>query len=279
MTPFAVCCLALEEDDVWYCEVLLGICGLAHLNSLLLLCMKAAEQNHIFSITQGVIYQGRQLILKDIDIHLSKGEFVYLIGRTGTGKSSLLKVLYGDLPLSEGKGQVAGVSLDGLKRKRIPFLRRKLGIVFQDFQLLSDRTIFENLHFVMRSTGWKSKEKIKKRTAEVLNLVGLHPIDDKMPHQLSGGEQQRLAVARALINQPEFILADEPTGNLDPETSREIITVLIDIAQRGTAVLMATHDLSIMEQFPSRTIQIKDQTVVELNPMNAFNPFEKVKFE
>lgn len=235
--------------------------------------------NHIFSIEHGEIFQKDQLILKDVNIHLDKGEFVYLIGRTGTGKSSLLKTLYGDLPLTKGKGQVAGFQLTELKRKDIPFLRRKLGIVFQDFQLLSDRSIFENLKFVMRSTGWKNKEEIQKRASEVMKLVGLDAIENKFPHQISGGEQQRVSIARALINKPEFILADEPTGNLDGETSKEIMAVLMAIAKEGTAVLMATHDLTIMEQFPSRTMQVKDQTVVELNPMNEFNPFEQVKFE
>jgi cell division transport system ATP-binding protein len=235
--------------------------------------------NHIFSIKNGEIYQKDKLILKDVNIHLEKGEFVYLIGRTGTGKSSILKTLYGDLPLQQGEGQVAGFNLKDLKRKDVPYLRRKLGVVFQDFQLLTDRSIFENLKFVMRSTGWKNKAEIQKRAGEVLSLVGLDHIDQKMPHQLSGGEQQRVSIARALINKPEFILADEPTGNLDPETSKEIMAVLMAIAKEGTSVLMATHDLTIMEQFPSRTMQVKDQTVVELNPMNEFDPFQQVKFE
>jgi cell division transport system ATP-binding protein len=235
--------------------------------------------NQIFSIKNGEIYQKDKLILKDVNIHLEKGEFVYLIGRTGTGKSSILKTLYGDLPLQQGEGQVAGFNLKDLKRKDVPYLRRKLGVVFQDFQLLTDRSIFENLKFVMRSTGWKNKAEIQKRAGEVLSLVGLDHIDQKMPHQLSGGEQQRVSIARALINKPEFILADEPTGNLDPETSKEIMAVLMAIAKEGTSVLMATHDLTIMEQFPSRTMQVKDQTVVELNPMNEFDPFQQVKFE
>ncbi|MEX1001011.1 MAG: ATP-binding cassette domain-containing protein [Crocinitomicaceae bacterium] len=237
------------------------------------------NSNHIFSISGGEIYQKDALILKDVNIHLDKGEFVYLIGKTGSGKSSLLKTLYGELPLAKGTGMVAGFDIQKLKRKEVPFLRRKLGIVFQDFQLLSDRNIYENLRFVMRSTGWKKKNEIRKRAEEVLNLVGLDHIEKKMPHQLSGGEQQRVSIARALINQPEFILADEPTGNLDPETSREVIAVLTAIAKEGTSVLVATHDLSIMEQFPARTMQVKDQTVIELNPMNQFNPFEQVKFE
>lgn len=234
--------------------------------------------NHIFSIQHGEIFQGDKLILKDVNIHLDKGEFVYLIGKTGMGKSSLLKTLYGELPLAKGEGQVAGFQLTKLNRKEVPFLRRKLGVVFQDFQLLSDRTVHENLRFVMRSTGWKSKDEIKRRADEVLSLVGLDHIENKMPHQLSGGEQQRVSIARALINKPEFILADEPTGNLDPETSKEVMAVLMAIAKEGTAVLMATHDLTIMEQFPSRTMQVKDQTVQELNPMNEFDPFSETKF-
>ncbi len=235
--------------------------------------------NHIFSIQHGEIYQGDKLILKEVNIHLDKGEFVYLIGKTGMGKSSLLKTLYGELPLGKGTGQVAGYALESLKRKDIPFLRRKLGVVFQDFQLLSDRSVFDNLIFVMKSTGWKNKVDIKKRADDVLSLVGLDHIENKMPHQLSGGEQQRVSIARALINKPEFILADEPTGNLDPETSREVMAVLMAIAKEGTSVLMATHDLTIMEQFPSRTMQVKDQTVVELNPINEFDPFAETKFE
>lgn len=235
--------------------------------------------NHIFSISNGEIYQADKLVLKNVNIHLDKGEFVYLIGKTGMGKSSILKVLYGELPLVKGTGQVAGFSIENLKRKEIPFLRRKLGVVFQDFQLLSDRTIHENLTFVMRSTGWKNKAEMKKRADDVLSLVGLDHIENKMPHQMSGGEQQRVSIARALINKPDFILADEPTGNLDPETSAEIMAVLLAIAKEGTSVLMATHDLTIMEKFPSRTMQVKDQTVIELNPMNAFNPFEETKFE
>ncbi|MBN4070943.1 ATP-binding cassette domain-containing protein [Crocinitomix catalasitica] len=239
--------------------------------------METAE--NIFWIKDGQINQKDILILKDVNIHLEKGEFVYLIGKTGSGKSSLLKTLYGELPLSGGSGMVAGFDLEKLKRKEIPFLRRKLGIVFQDFQLLSDRNVEQNLIFVMKSTGWKSKKEIKDRVEEVLKLVDLSEQGGKMTHQLSGGEQQRVSIARALVNHPEFILADEPTGNLDPETSKEIIAVLMAISKEGTSVLMATHDLSIMEQFPSRTIKVEDQTVVELNPMNEFDPFQQVKFE
>lgn len=238
-----------------------------------------SKDNTIFWIENGKIEQAGMSILKDINIQLKQGEFVYLIGRTGTGKSSLLKVLYGDLPLKVGKGQVAGYDLMKLKRKDIPFLRRKLGVVFQDFQLLDDRTVYKNLEFVMRSTGWKKKKEIIKRANDVLSLVSLDHKGEKYPHQLSGGEQQRVAIARALINQPEFIIADEPTGNLDPETSKEIMAVLHAIAKEGTSILMATHDLSIMEQFPSKTLKVESGTIFEVNPVNDFNPFKQVSFE
>ncbi len=238
-----------------------------------------SKDNTIFWIENGEIEQAGISILKDINIQLKHGEFVYLIGRTGTGKSSLLKVLYGDLPLKIGKGVVAGYDLMKLKRKDIPFLRRKLGVVFQDFQLLDDRTVYKNLEFVMRSTGWKKKKEMIKRANDVLSLVSLDHKGEKYPHQLSGGEQQRVAIARALINQPEFIIADEPTGNLDPETSKEIMAVLHAIAKEGTSILMATHDLSIMEEFPSKTLKVENGTIVEVNPVNDFNPFKKVSFE
>lgn len=236
-------------------------------------------ENSIFWIKNGQISQGGEVVLTAINLHLEKGEFVYLIGKTGSGKSSLLKALYGEVALDSGQGKIADFELHNLSRKDIPFLRRKLGIVFQDFQLLSDRNVNENLYFVMRATGWKGTKEIQQRAQEVLSLVGLDHIGKKMPNQLSGGEQQRVSIARALINKPAFILADEPTGNLDPETSKEIITVLLAIAKEGTSVLMATHDLSIMEQFPSRTIRVENKTVQELNPMNQFNPFTQVSFE
>lgn len=236
-------------------------------------------ENSIFWIKNGQISQGGTVVLKDVNLHLEKGEFVYLIGKTGSGKSSLLKTLYGELLLDAGEGKIATYNLHDLKRKDVPFLRRQLGIVFQDFQLLSDRTIMANLQFVMRATGWKNKKEIQQRASEVLSLVGLDHKGDKMPNQLSGGEQQRVSIARALLNKPAFILADEPTGNLDPETSREIMTVLLAIAKEGTSVLMATHDISIMEQFPSRTMRVENQTVRELNIINEFDPFSTVGFE
>jgi cell division transport system ATP-binding protein len=235
--------------------------------------------NSIFWIKNGQISQGGVVVLKEVNLHLEKGEFVYLIGKTGAGKSSLLKTLYGELLLDAGEGKIADFDLHTLKRKDVPFLRRKLGIVFQDFQLLPDRSVFENLYFVMRATGWQSKKDIKQRAQDVLDLVGLENKGVKMPNQLSGGEQQRVSIARALVNKPAFILADEPTGNLDPETSKEIMLVLMAIAKEGTSVLMATHDISIMEQFPSRTIRVENQTVRELSVINAFDPFSQVSFE
>jgi cell division transport system ATP-binding protein len=235
--------------------------------------------NSIFWIKNGQISQGGVVVLKEVNLHLEKGEFVYLIGKTGAGKSSLLKTLYGELLLDAGEGKIADFDLHTLKRKDVPYLRRKLGIVFQDFQLLPDRSVFENLYFVMRATGWQSKKEIKQRAQDVLDLVGLENKGVKMPNQLSGGEQQRVSIARALVNKPAFILADEPTGNLDPETSKEIMLVLMAIAKEGTSVLMATHDISIMEQFPSRTIRVENQTVRELSVINAFDPFSQVSFE
>jgi len=202
------------------------------------------------------------LILKDVSLNIQKGEFVYLIGKTGSGKSSLLKTLYADLELKEGNGNIAGVNLRKIKEKDIPFLRRKIGIVFQDFQLLKDRSVNENLLFVMRATDWKDNKKMQKRLHEVLELVNMVTKGHKKPHELSGGEQQRVAIARALINNPELILADEPTGNLDPETSEEIIQLLQDITSKKT-VLMASHDKYLMDRFPKRTIVCDKNHVFE----------------
>ncbi len=193
------------------------------------------------------------MILKDVSFNIQKGEFVYLIGKTGSGKSSLLKTLYADLELKEGNGNIAGFNLREIKEKDIPFLRRKIGIIFQDFQLLKDRSVNENLLFVMRATDWKEKKNMQRRLQEVLELVNMATKGHKKPHELSGGEQQRVAIARALINNPKLILADEPTGNLDPETSEEIIQLLQDITSKKT-VLMASHDKYLMDRFPKRTI-------------------------
>jgi cell division transport system ATP-binding protein len=200
------------------------------------------------------VYQHESLILANVNLNISEGEFIYLIGKTGTGKSSLLKTLYADLPLKSGSGHVAGFDLTTIRRKDIPYLRRKMGIVFQDFQLLMDRSVNENLTFVMRSTGWKDRRQMQKRLLEVLAKVNLANKGTKMPHQLSGGEQQRVAIARALVNDPELILADEPTGNLDPESSEGIISLLMDISKTGRAVVMATHNYTFFTKYPARTL-------------------------
>lgn len=209
------------------------------------------------------IYQKDILVLSDVSLSIERGEFCYLIGRTGTGKSSLLKILYADLPLVEGTAQVAGFAINGLKNKQVPFLRRKIGIVFQDFQLLNDRSVKDNLLFVMNATGWRDKVAMEERMEHVLEKVGLHTKGFKMPHQLSGGEQQRVVIARALINDPEVILADEPTGNLDPETSEGIMELMFDISKTGRAVLMATHDYSLFEKFPARIFKCANGKVLE----------------
>ncbi|MFB9841799.1 cell division ATP-binding protein FtsE [Mucilaginibacter ginsenosidivorans] len=220
--------------------------------------------NSIIKLSGVNIYQQKHLVLTNVNLHIDKGDFVWLIGATGSGKSSLLKVIYGDLMAADGNGHVCGYELKTLSTKDIPFLRRKLGIVFQDFQLLTDRTVEENLQFVMQATGWKDKKLIAERTLDVLEKVGLRSKLKKMPHELSGGEQQRVVIARALINDPEIILADEPTGNLDPETSEEIILLLKQISQSSsTAVLVATHDYHIIRTFPSRIIKCESGKVLE----------------
>lgn len=200
------------------------------------------------------IFQHDNLVLSDVNLDIDKGEFVYLIGKTGSGKSSLLKTLYGELALSEGTGSVAGFDLNTLKRSKVHLLRRKLGIVFQDFELLMDRSVVDNLLFVLKATGWKDKAAMKQRMEDVLEKVALGTKGYKMPHQLSGGEQQRVAIARALLNDPELILADEPTGNLDPATTEDILNLLFDISNSGRAVLMATHDYQYMKKFSSRVL-------------------------
>lgn len=215
----------------------------------------------IISLDKVSIFQKHNLVLNNVSLNVDKGEFVYLIGKTGTGKSSLLKTLYAELPLVQGVGVVAGFNLASIKRKEIPFLRRKLGIVFQDFQLLTDRSVNDNLMFVLKATGWKDKPAMQKRIQEVLEKVNLATKGFKMPHELSGGEQQRISIARALLNDPELILADEPTGNLDPETSEEIMKVLIDISKSGRAVIIATHDFMMFNKFPSRTIKCESGLV------------------
>ena len=219
---------------------------------------------HIISFKNAKISQNKKVVLRDVSFTLDPGAFVYLIGRTGTGKSSLLKTLYGDIKLEEGKGEVVNFDLLKLRERHIPDLRRQLGVVFQDFQLLSDRSVERNLDFVLRATGWKSADKRIERISKVLEAVGLEDKLKLFPHELSGGEQQRIAIARALLNEPKLILADEPTGNLDPITSEEVMKLLHEINQQGTTILMATHDFGLISKFPKRTLMCEDQKVVEV---------------
>ncbi len=214
------------------------------------------------------IFQKKNLVLSDINLTIEKGEFLYLIGKTGTGKSSLLKLLYGDLPLKKGSGNVVDFNLEEMKEKDIPFLRRRLGVVFQDFKLLPDRNVFQNLEFVLKATGWVDKQKIEHRIEEVLTKVKIQTKKFKFPHELSGGEQQRVAIARALLNNPELILADEPTGNLDPETSVEIMKVLREINDSGRTILMATHDYALILKFPAKTLKCDSGRIFEVVQRN-----------
>jgi cell division transport system ATP-binding protein len=220
--------------------------------------------NSVLQLKNASIYQGNSLILSEVNVDISKGEFVYLIGKTGSGKSSFMKTLYGDLELTEGEGSIVDYNLRTLKEKDIPFLRRKLGIVFQDFKLLPDRTVNENLSFVLKATGWKNSEEMKTKIEEVLDKVGMKTSGYKYPHELSGGEQQRVAIARALLNDPELILADEPTGNLDPQTSVEVMKVLQDINKNGNTILMATHDYALLLKYPSKTLKCDENKVFEV---------------
>jgi cell division transport system ATP-binding protein len=218
----------------------------------------------ILELKNANIYQGNAQILQDVNIRVSAGEFVYLVGKTGAGKSSLLKTLYGELPLRDGTGQVVGFDLTKLTWKTVPFLRRNIGIVFQDFQLLTDRNVHDNLEFVLKATGWKDRKLIEEKIEEVLEKVGLKTKGFKYPFELSGGEQQRVDVARALLNSPKLILADEPTGNLDPETSNEIMKLLMDVSRDfGSAVVMATHDFMVINKFPARTIKTEKGQVTD----------------
>ena len=218
----------------------------------------------VIQIENADIYQGKHLVLKKVNFTLAKGEFKYIIGKTGTGKSSLLKTLYADIPLQVGFGLVADYDLKLLKDKDVPYLRRKIGIVFQDFQLLTDRNVEENLHFVLKATGWEDQDKMKEKIEEVLSSVGLKNKLHKMPHELSGGEQQRVVIARALLNDPELILADEPTGNLDPDTSDDIMNLLKTINQNtGTAVLFATHDYRLIQKFPFTVVRCIEGELLE----------------
>jgi len=218
----------------------------------------------VLELTHADIFQGASLILQDVNVKVARSEFVYLVGRTGSGKSSLLKTLYGELPLRKGQGRVVDVNLTQLDWKRVPLLRRKLGIVFQDFQLLTDRNVEENLRFVLEATGWDNPKLMDEKIAYVLEKVGLKTKGFKYPFELSGGEQQRIDIARALLNAPKLILADEPTGNLDPETSAEIMQLLFQICRDyGTAIVMATHDYNVIEKFPARTIKTEGGRVID----------------
>jgi cell division transport system ATP-binding protein len=221
-------------------------------------------EERIIEIRNVNIYQGSNLVLQDVSLTINRGEFVYLVGKTGTGKSSLLKTLYGDLPLKEGECTVVGFDIKKMDWKKVPFLRRNLGVVFQDFQLLTDRTVNENLRFVLRATGWKDEKLMEEKIADVLDKVGLKSKGFKMPYELSGGEQQRIDIARALLNSPKLILADEPTGNLDPETSDEIMQLLFHICRDyGTAIVMATHDYMVINKFPARVVKTERGKVID----------------
>ena len=218
----------------------------------------------IVELKKANIYQGDNLILEDVNVTVNKGEFVYLVGKTGTGKSSLLKTLYGDIPLKDGEGTVAGFRLQDMDWKKVPYLRRSLGVVFQDFQLLTDRNVNENLKFVLQATGWKDGKLMDEKIADVLDKVGLRSKGFKMPFEMSGGEQQRVDIARALLNSPKLILADEPTGNLDPETADEIMQLLFQISRDyGTTIVMATHDYRVIQKFPARTLRTERGKVLD----------------
>jgi cell division transport system ATP-binding protein len=225
----------------------------------------------VISFADASIYQDDYLVLSDVNFEIKKHEFVYLIGKVGSGKTSLIKTINAELPLKIGNGIVSGFKLEEIRQKQIPLLRRKLGIVFQDFQLLIDRPIFDNLKFVLGATGWNDKKEIERRIEEVLTKVGLDFKGYKMPHQLSGGEQQRVVIARALLNDPEVILADEPTGNLDPETSEGIMKVLFEIQESGRAVIMATHNYSLMKKFPTRTLKCEEGKLLEIDKNQEIN--------
>lgn len=220
--------------------------------------------NSVLSLKNTSIFYQKNIILDSVNLDVKRGEFVYLIGKTGSGKSSLLKTLYGDLKLNNGEGEIVGYDLRSLTDNEIPYMRRKLGIVFQDFKLLNDRSIFKNLEFVLKATGWNNKIKIREKIETVLEKVNMLAKSDKFPFELSGGEQQRVAIARALLNDPELILADEPTGNLDPQTSIEVMEVLQELNMKGNTIFMATHDYALILKFPSKTLKCQDHKIFEV---------------
>lgn len=227
----------------------------------------------IVQVKDAVIFQEHDTVLENVSFNIEKGEFVFVVGRTGSGKSSLLKTLYADLPLRMGQIKIAGFNIHEIKPAQVPLLRRKLGIIFQDFQLFPDRTVGDNLMFVMKATGWKDNIKMKTRLQEVLMKVGLGSVEKKLPHQLSGGEQQRVVMARAMINEPAILIADEPTGNLDPEVSYEVMKVFREINKSGTAILMATHDYELIESFPCRVLKCEKGRLID----SAIEPFDLAK--
>ncbi len=223
----------------------------------------------VVTVNEATIFQEDKAVLSNVNFTINKGEFIFLIGRTGGGKSSLLKTLYADLPLQHGYMSVAGFDIKDISRKKVPLLRRKLGIVFQDFQLFPDRSVAENLMFVLKATGWRDRSKMTARLTDVLMRVGLGSHHSKFPHQLSGGEQQRVVVARALLNEPQILIADEPTGNLDPAVSEEIFRLFLEINKSGTSILMATHDMTLVELFPARTLKCEDGKLEEIRSVKA----------
>ena len=230
----------------------------------------------ILNIEEVSIFQQDEIIFENINININKGDFIYLIGKTGSGKSSLIKTLYADLELKKGEISVGGFSLKNLKENKIPFLRRKLGVVFQDFNLLQDRSVFDNLKFVLEATEWKSKRKIEDRIYEVLEIVNIKDLTHKFPHQLSGGQKQKVAISRALLNSPDLIIADEPTGNLDPKTSLEIMQLLLDLNKKGNTILMATHDFILIKEFPHKTLLCNNKSIssIDVTGMSVENIYE-----
>tara|TARA_B110001450_G_C17495460_1_gene430126 strand:+ start:90 stop:794 length:705 start_codon:yes stop_codon:yes gene_type:complete len=230
----------------------------------------------ILNIEEVSIFQQEETIFENINININKGDFIYLIGKTGSGKSSLIKTIYADLELQKGEISVGGFTLKNLKENKIPFLRRKLGIVFQDFNLLQDRSVFDNLKFVLQATEWKNKRKIEDRIYEVLEIINIKDLIHKFPHQLSGGQKQKVAISRALLNNPDLIIADEPTGNLDPKTSLEIMQLLLDLNKKGNTILMATHDFILIKQFPHKTLLCNNKSIrsIDVTGMSIENIYE-----